>query len=106
MYRKEPNILAVTVQIHVKEDHLDRVLEALDVQAKTSRREEPGCLRFEVFRDMDDPRTIFIHEIYATREDLERHRTTEHFGRWRGALQDALAGERVTFHLDPTRVEL
>ena len=91
----------------VSEERLGGVVDALHVQAETSRREEEGCLRFEVFQDEEDPRRIFIHEVYATKADFEDlHRSTPHFARWREALDGALLEERVVFRLLPLRLEL
>jgi quinol monooxygenase YgiN len=42
-------------------------------------RAEPGNLAFEVYRELDDDRTIVLLERYASPEAFEEHRRTPHF---------------------------
>ena len=43
------------VSARVKPEQRGRFLEAIEENAVTSVRDEPGCLRFDVVRDNDDP---------------------------------------------------
>jgi len=52
---------------------------ALSRHAKVSLESEPGCLRFDVYRDIGDPTLFFLHEIYADQAALDAHRQSAHF---------------------------
>ena len=45
----------VFVSIKVKPDRRERFLEAIKNDALCSVRDEPGCVRFNVFQDAADP---------------------------------------------------
>ena len=73
-----------TVMIHTA--HLVCRLEALNLfeaaltqHARTSLEREPGCLRFDVYREASDATLFFLHEVYADQAALDAHRQTEHF---------------------------
>lgn len=44
--------------------------------------EEPGCLRFEVLQDADDPTRFVLVEAYRSEDDLASHKTTDHYKAW------------------------
>lgn len=82
-------------------------LGALHSQVETSRQKEVGCLRFEVFQDVENPNRILIYEVFATKEDyVEVHQHTPHYTLWRSTVDEAEVRERVVQQLVPVRVEL
>lgn len=44
-------------------------------------RKEPGCIRFEVARGIQNPEVFALHEEYADEQALEAHLASEHFNR-------------------------
>ena len=56
----------------------DEVLALLPRLAEASRA-EPGNLAYEVFRSVDDPRSVVLLERYASREAFAAHRESPHF---------------------------
>ena len=70
-------ILHVTVQ--VKSEHLVEFLEVLRHDAVRSEEDEPGCLRFDVVQDREDPNRFYYYEVYKDEAALEEHRKTPHF---------------------------
>ena len=42
-------------------------------------REEPGCVRYEVYHSQAERKRFLLCEHWATREDWERHRTARAF---------------------------
>lgn len=54
-----------------------RIAEVRDllVQQATLSRQEPGCLRFEVFQSNNDPQRFLLHERWQSQADLDVHRT-------------------------------
>ena len=56
-------------------------VHALLPRLAAASREEPGCLAFDVFVGIDDPRRVALLERYDSRESFVAHRETEHFQR-------------------------
>lgn len=70
-------ILHVTIQ--VKPEHVSEFLEIVRYDAEHSEKDEPGCLRFDVSRDRDDPNRFYLYEVYRDQAAFEAHRQTPHF---------------------------
>ena len=84
----------VHVNIHVKPEYLDRFIEATKENARNSIQ-EPGIVRFDFVQDAEAPTHFVLVEVYRTPEDVERHRETGHYQRWRDAVTDMMAEPRV-----------
>ena len=90
----------VIVNLQVKPDMVDDFLEAMGENSRASRRDEPGCLRFDVHRDNDDPNHFVLYELYADeRAFTEAHRSAPHYEKWRAAAAELLepGGQVNTF---------
>ena len=48
-------MLAMWVKVRVKPELRQKFLQAIEVDALGSERDEPGCLRFNVLQDQKDP---------------------------------------------------
>ena len=70
-------VLHVTIQ--VKPEHVTEFLELARYDAEHSEQDEPGCLRFDVIQDRDDPNRFYFYEVYRDEAALETHRQTPHF---------------------------
>lgn len=84
-------MLAMWVKVRVKPELRTRFLEAIEVDALGSERDEPGCLRFNVLQDANDENVYYFYEVYADQAALEAHRTMPHYEVWRAAI-DTLDG--------------
>jgi autoinducer 2-degrading protein len=83
-------MFGVIVSLRVKPEMTGRFLEAVEDNARASNQ-EPGCLRFDVYRDNDDPGHFLLHELYRDEAAFtDGHRTTPHFRRWREAVEVCL----------------
>jgi quinol monooxygenase YgiN len=51
-----------------------QIRDLLAEQARLSRQ-EPGCLRFEVYHSNNDPTRFLLHERWESQEALDKHRT-------------------------------
>ena len=58
-------VLHVTIQ--VKPEHTAEFLEIVRHDAEHSEQDEPGCLRFDVLRDRDDPIVSISTKSIATK---------------------------------------
>ncbi len=84
-------MLAIWVKVRVKPQLRQRFLEAIEVDALGSERDEPGCLRFNVLQDERDENVYYFYEVYEDQAALEAHRTMPHYAVWRAAA-DTLDG--------------
>jgi len=84
-------MLAIWVKVRVKPDQRKRFLEAIEVDALGSERDEPGCLRFNVLQDEQDENVYYFYEVYKDQAALEAHRAAPHYAVWRAAA-DTLDG--------------
>jgi quinol monooxygenase YgiN len=82
-------VLQVTVQ--VKPDHVSQFLEQVRYDAEHSEKDEPGCLRFDVIQDRDDPNRFYYYEVYRDEAALEAHRQAPHFKAYSDKVQPWLA---------------
>jgi autoinducer 2-degrading protein len=84
-------MLAMWVKVRIKPEQRTRFLEAIEVDALGSERDEPGCFRFNVLQDEQDENVYYFYEVYRDQAALEAHRQTPHYAVWRAAA-DALDG--------------
>jgi quinol monooxygenase YgiN len=59
----------------------EAAVHALLPELAEASRGEPGCLAFDAFVGIDDPRRVALLERYVSREAFAAHRETEHFQR-------------------------
>ena len=88
----------VIVSAKVKPEQRGRFLQAIEDNAVSAVREEPGCLRFDVVRDADDPDHYLFYEVYRDQDAFGAHRDTEHFARWRQAAEVCLSEPLAATH--------
>ncbi len=65
----------------------DAVLRLLG-QVRLASLEEPGCLRFDVHRSLDEPSVFFLYEQYESEAAFEQHAASDHVRRL--VLEDAV----------------
>ena len=69
----------VLVQVTIRPELQDAFEEALLHNARESVRRDPGCLRFDVSQDKDDPARWVLYEVYDSPEAHATHRQSPHF---------------------------
>ena len=84
-------MLVLSVKVRIKPAERERFLKAIEVDALGSERDEPGCLRFNVLQDEQDPNVYYFFEVYRDDAALEAHRAAPHYAVWRAAA-DTLDG--------------
>ena len=72
-------MVVLQVSVQVKPKHVSEFLEVVRYDAEHSEKDEPGCLRFDVIQDWDDPNHFYLYEIYRDEAALQAHRQTPHF---------------------------
>jgi autoinducer 2-degrading protein len=76
------------VKLHVKPEKVDEFLIAMEANARASAKDEPGCLRFDVSRDLEDTSLIHLYEVYLDEAALDAHRSAPHYLKWRDTVKD------------------
>ena len=57
-------------------------------------RAEPGNLRFDVLRRLDDPTRFMLYEVYRTPDDFASHQRTPHYLAWKEKVAGWMARPR------------
>ena len=79
------------VTIDVYPQHRERFIEESLLDARGSVNAEPGCARFDVLQDREDPNRFYFYEVYADEAAVEAHLRTPHFQRWERLTKDWFA---------------
>ena len=99
-------MIAKWIKVRVKPEQRQRFLDAIEVDALGSERDEPGCARFNVLQDVEDENVYYFYEVYADEDAVTAHRAASHYAVWR-AVSDTLDGPveriecRAVFPADP-----
>lgn len=72
-------MIVLVAKYHVKEGHMDTVLEALKEMAPLVKEHEPDCSVYFANRSTEKPNLILLYEQYADQTAVEAHRETPHF---------------------------
>lgn len=73
-------MIKVTAKSFAKGNKLDRILELSKEMVEKTVKEE-GCIKYEIFQDVKDPKVMIIIEEWENEEALDRHMGSEHFKR-------------------------
>ena len=79
----------------VKPDKVDDFIAAVKLDGVGSTHEEPGCLRFDVYQNVNKPDELYLYEVYVNKTAFEYHTKTPHIALWRDTVKDWYAGERT-----------
>lgn len=88
-------MLVVHVHVHVKSEYVEQFLQETIQNARHSLQ-EPGIARFDVVQQTDDPTRFVLVEVYRTADDPARHKATDHYARWRDAVEGMMAEPRYS----------
>jgi quinol monooxygenase YgiN len=64
----------IAVELSIKPAKRDAYIKEVKRHAPVTRKDEPGCLLFDVAVDQADPNAIVLYEVYNSDEALELHR--------------------------------
>ena len=86
-------MLVMHVHVHVKPGSEDAFRAATIENARNSVK-EPGIARFDVIQQQDDAAKFVLVEVYRTADDPARHKETDHYRKWRDAVEPMMAEPR------------
>lgn len=89
----------VLVHVHVKPDSVD-AFRAASLENARNSVQEPGCARFDVLEQQDDPNRFVLAEVYDSVEASAAHKETAHYANWRDTVADMMAEPRVGVKYD------
>ena len=86
---------ALFVTVRMKPEHREAILKGAFEDARGSREDEPGCLRFDVIQDDSDPNTIYFYEVYKDDAAFEAHRKAPHYPAWGNLPAEWFNGQKA-----------
>ena len=63
----------IIAPIQIKEGYKEQFIEEMIGDAVGSVNDEPGCIRFDVIQDAEDPNRIWLYEVYVDEAAFEAH---------------------------------
>jgi autoinducer 2-degrading protein len=69
----------VIVKVQIKPELLDEFKTAILKNAELSVARDPGCVRFDVLQQQDDPTQWLFYEVYDQEQAWLDHRKAAHF---------------------------
>lgn len=97
-------MIIVQVALHVKLDHI-APFKVATIEKVQKTRQEPGCVRIELYQMADDPQMFTLFEIYEDDAALQNHMAAAHFVTWKQTTREMFAspGYGEQYHaVDPT----
>jgi (4S)-4-hydroxy-5-phosphonooxypentane-2,3-dione isomerase len=67
------------VKVQVKPELIDEFNTAIVKNAELSVQRDPGCVRFDVAQQQDDPTQWWLYEVYDKEQSWLEHRKAAHF---------------------------
>lgn len=97
---RSSRVYVVTVTFRSVPGRATDFLTALRENAAASEKDEPGCQRFDVCCDPNDPAVFFLYELYTDKAAFEAHVASPHFREF-SQLADPWTAEKTvaTYHL-------
>ena len=86
-------MISIFVTITVKPGFADRFREASFGDARGSVKDEPGCFRFDILQNVEDPNTFHLYEVYADEAAIQSHRSMPHYKNWRAIVEPWFEGD-------------
>ena len=68
-----------TAHLRTRQEVVERFRDRLLRHARISLDAEPGCLRFDIHQETEDPNLFLLIEIYADQAAFDLHRNSQHY---------------------------
>ena len=86
-------MISIFVTIQIRDGFIDQFKEASFGDSRGSVRDEPGCFRFDILQNSEDPNRFHLYEVYEDELALEAHRDAPHYKKWRSTVEDWFDGD-------------
>ena len=85
----------VQVYVNVREKYISSfILETKENASKSIN--EKGVIRFDVLQSIDDPKQFLLTEIYTDADAPLEHKKTDHYSKWKGAVEHMMEEPRYS----------
>lgn len=91
----DESMYVVTVEFEVRAGHERDFHLRMRQQAEDSLNREADCIQFDVCQAPDDPRRIFLYEVYADEGAFQSHLDSGHFKDFDKTVADWVAAKTV-----------
>jgi autoinducer 2-degrading protein len=89
-------MFVVLVKVQVKRELIAEFKTAILRNAELSVQRDPGCVRFDVLQQEDDPARWFFYEVYEREQAWVDHRAAAHFLAFKEVGDRAILTREVT----------
>ena len=86
-------MISIFVTIQIRDGFIDQFKEASFGDSQGSVKDEPGCFRFDILQNSEDPNRFHLYEVYEDELALEAHRKAPHYKKWRSRVEDWFEGD-------------
>jgi autoinducer 2-degrading protein len=86
-------MVVTIVKVHVKQDDIDAFITATELNHLGSIK-EPGNVRFDVIQLENDPSQFVLYEAFKSKDDIAKHKETDHYLQWRKSVDGMMAETR------------
>ncbi|MBF16627.1 MAG: hypothetical protein CL740_06450 [Chloroflexi bacterium] len=73
---------------YIKSEKVDDFIAAVKLDGLGSTHEEQGCLRFDVYQNINDKSEIYLYEVYVNDKSFDYHKGTPHINLWIQTVKD------------------
>ena len=84
---------SIIVRINVKPERIEEFKKITLYNAENAVK-EPGCVRFDVIADSENPNLFFLYEVYKSPEAIDEHKKTAHYNKWVETVADLMEKPR------------
>ena len=92
-------MFVAAVHVFVKPEAMDDFMELIRLDQEGTLA-EPGCVRFDVVRSVDDPNEFLIWEVYLDDEAAAFHKTTPHYAQFKERMPALASKDRYAVRYD------
>ncbi len=72
-------MINIVAKHYVKQDKIDGFIMLAKKLVEKTQKDDPGCIHYDLFQDLEDPRILTILEEWESREALDKHMAAVHF---------------------------
>jgi len=86
-------MITYIVNLQIKPDYISEFIEMTEKNVKNSRK-EPGIIQFDLLQQSDASDQFVLYEVYSDGKDQLAHRETDHYKKWKEAVEIMMAAPR------------
>jgi quinol monooxygenase YgiN len=72
-------MIKVVAKQFVKDGKLEEFLPAAQLLVEETNKNDKGCISYELFQDLKDPKILTIIEEWEDQDSLDKHCASKHF---------------------------